>query len=162
MAIRVLARLTCYPFVISACKPIVPFENLNHITFSAVRSLSREFSQESQCRKIISVADVLQRNGFPSSQLDDYLAKNRFLLNSTPSEIDKSLKLLFRLKSSQEFLVSTMYNCPQLLDFEFLKNWEMGLGITNANASSLMIQNILEVARKFSLGRRIFLGLYKD
>ncbi|CAL5445011.1 unnamed protein product [Camellia sinensis] len=153
MAIRVLTRRTFHLVITSNCKPISPFPTPKLQSFSTGRPISSELSQKSQYRKLISLADVFQRYGFPPSQLHDFLAKNRFLLNSNASEIEKSLKILLSLKKSQEFLVSMVYDCPLVLDFEFLKNWEMGtMEIGISNVSSLMIQNVLEVSRKFSLG----------
>ncbi|XP_057514705.1 LOW QUALITY PROTEIN: transcription termination factor MTERF15, mitochondrial [Actinidia eriantha] len=153
MAIRVLTKTILHRVIASTSKQLSSFPNPNPKNFSTNRIVSPEFSQQSQYRKLISLADVFQRYGFPKSQLYDFLSKNRFLMNSNSSEIEKSLKILLSLKSSQEFLISVVYNCPRVLEFEFLKNWEMGISIIGGlNATSLMVQNVLEVSRKFGLG----------
>ncbi|KAG5536426.1 hypothetical protein RHGRI_024008 [Rhododendron griersonianum] len=79
-----------------------------------------------------SIHSVFHRYGFPISQIPNLLSKNQFLLNSNASDIEKSLKIL----------------CPSVLEFEFLKDWEMGI----SNVNSSMVLNVLEVSRKFSLG----------
>ncbi|GFS40348.1 mitochondrial transcription termination factor family protein [Actinidia rufa] len=153
MAIRVLTKTILHRVIASTSKQLSSFPTPNPKNFSTNRLVSPEFSQQSQYRKLISLADVFQRYGFPKSQLHDFLSKNRFLMNSNSSEIEKSLKILLSLKSSQEFLISVVYNCPRVLEFEFLKNWEMGISIIGgSNATSLMVQNVLEVSRKFGLG----------
>ncbi|KAG5536428.1 hypothetical protein RHGRI_024008 [Rhododendron griersonianum] len=43
---------------------------------------------------------------------------------------------------------SVVSSCPSVLEFEFLKDWEMGI----SNVNSSMVLNVLEVSRKFSLG----------
>ncbi|KAF7135541.1 hypothetical protein RHSIM_Rhsim08G0143700 [Rhododendron simsii] len=57
------------------------------------------------------------------------------------------------LKSSQELLVSVVSSCPSVFEFEFLKDWEMGISkVGISNVSSSMVLNVLKVLRKFSLG----------
>ncbi|KAL6995054.1 hypothetical protein U1Q18_005188, partial [Sarracenia purpurea var. burkii] len=56
-------------------------------------------------------------------------------------------------KPSQEFLVLVVFNCPRILELEFLKDWEMGLsGMGISNATLLVIQNVLQISRKLGLG----------
>ncbi|XP_052179675.1 transcription termination factor MTERF15, mitochondrial [Diospyros lotus] len=153
MAITVLTRSAFRRLITSTHRPLSQCSNPKRRDFSTKQSNSPEFTQQSQYRKLISLADVFQRYGFPASQLHDLLSKNRFLIFSSSSDIENSLKILMSLKRSQEFLVSVVNNCPWILDFEFLKNWELGiseLGIPNA--SSLVIRNVLEVSRKLGMG----------
>ncbi|KAI8543100.1 hypothetical protein RHMOL_Rhmol08G0192000 [Rhododendron molle] len=49
--------------------------------------------------------------------------------------------------------VNDLLSCPSVLEFEFLKDWEMGISkVGISNVSSSMVLNVLEVSRKFSLG----------
>ncbi|KAL6977729.1 hypothetical protein U1Q18_026518 [Sarracenia purpurea var. burkii] len=150
MALRVLARFTLHRLVKSSCKkPVSSFPKPKSRSFST----PVPFTPQSLNRKLISLADVFRRYGFRTSELHDFLSKNRFLLNSDSSEIEKSLNILLSLKPSQEFLVSVVFNCPQILELEFLKDWEMGLsGMGISNATLLAIQNVLQISWKFGLG----------
>ncbi|KAG5536429.1 hypothetical protein RHGRI_024008 [Rhododendron griersonianum] len=129
MAIRVLTRPTSHRVIASTCKPPPSLANPKLRCFSSIHS-------------------VFHRYGFPISQIPNLLSKNQFLLNSNASDIEKSLKILTSLKPSQELLVSVVSSCPSVLEFEFLKDWEMGI----SNVNSSMVLNVLEVSRKFSLG----------
>ncbi|KAA8542561.1 hypothetical protein F0562_023713 [Nyssa sinensis] len=155
MAMRVLTRSTIHRFIISTPRSVPTFSNTRAQSFSSnpispIPS-SSEFLQQSKYRKLVSLANIFQRYGFPSSQLHDFLSKNRFLLDSNESEIEKSLKIL--LKLSQGYFVSIVNKCPRLLEFEFLKKWELDLSEMGIPCiTSLMIQNVLEVSSKFSLG----------
>ncbi|VFR02572.1 unnamed protein product [Cuscuta campestris] len=111
-----------------------------------------DFPQNPPQRNLTSVSNLLKRYGFPLSELHDFLAKNRSLLNSDPSKIEKSLKILFSLGRSQEFLTSVIGSCPRVLEYEFMKKWETGVsGIEGIKLSSLAIKNVLEVCLKFEL-----------
>ncbi|GFP90663.1 hypothetical protein PHJA_001210400 [Phtheirospermum japonicum] len=102
---------------------------------------------------LIYLSSLFQRYGFPSSDFPNFIKKNEFLLNSSPSEIEKSFQILLSLKPSQDFLVSTVTGCPRVLQHEFLEKWELGfkqLGIYN-NITSLAIRNVLEISRKLGL-----------
>ncbi|KAF7151648.1 hypothetical protein RHSIM_Rhsim02G0022600 [Rhododendron simsii] len=134
MAIRVLTRPTSRRVITSTCKPPPSLANPKLQYFSSIRR-------------------IFQRYGFPISQIPNLLSKNQFLLNSNASDIEKSLKILTSLKPSQELLVSVVSSCPSVLEFEFLKDWEMGISkVGISNVSSSMVLNVLEVSRKFSLG----------
>ncbi|KAH7848792.1 hypothetical protein Vadar_008037 [Vaccinium darrowii] len=150
MAIRVLARPTSHRLIASTCKPPSSFPSPKPHYFSTNPLASSERQENS---KLVSHSDVFQRYGFPKSQIHDFLSKNRFLLNSSTSDIEKSLKILLSLKPSHEFLVSVVSSCPSVLEFEFLKDWEMSISKMGiSNVSSSMVFNVLEVSRKFSLG----------
>ncbi|KVI12138.1 Mitochodrial transcription termination factor-related protein [Cynara cardunculus var. scolymus] len=99
------------------------------------------------------LSNLFQRYGFQPSDLHNFFARNRFLLNSSISDVEMSLKILSSLCSSKDSIVSMVYNCPRVLELDFLKGWEVGvseLGVSD-NGSLIMIQSILEVSRKFDL-----------
>lgn len=86
------------------------------------------------------------------SHLPGFLKKNQFLLSLKAQDIETSLKILLSLKPSQEFLSSVVYNCPSVLELEFLRKWEMGFSkIELPGVTSIVIQNILQVSKKYNL-----------
>ncbi|KAL2482299.1 Mitochondrial transcription termination factor family protein [Forsythia ovata] len=115
-------------------------------------SQSFSITPKTHQKNLIPVSNLFQRYGFPPSELPHFLKKNQFLLNSNPSEIEKSLKILLSLNPSQAFVVNVLCSCPSVLELEFLEKWQLGiseLGISNV--SLMAIRNILEVSRKFYL-----------
>ncbi|KZV22217.1 hypothetical protein F511_36090 [Dorcoceras hygrometricum] len=129
----------------SACDALFSFRCLNQATklsdqlthpdiqlsTSAVDSTisSTDFRAISVCvaSHHSDLASLFQRYGFSPSQLPDLLRKNKFLLQSSASEIEESFEILLSLKPSQDFLLSTVGSCPRVLELEFLKNWQKGL-----------------------------------
>ncbi|KAL3637908.1 hypothetical protein CASFOL_018356 [Castilleja foliolosa] len=125
---------------LSASITFLPFPNLQ---------ISRSLSNPN----LIPLSSLFQRYGFPCSDFPNFIKKNEFLLNSSPSEIEKSFQILLSFKPSQAFLVSTVIGCPRVLQHEFMEKWELGfkqVGIYN-NITSLAIRNVLEVSSKFGL-----------
>ncbi|KAF5477196.1 hypothetical protein F2P56_003863 [Juglans regia] len=121
-------------------------------TVDSSNPIPSRFSQPSYYRKQISLANLLQRYGFPASQLHNFLNKNKFVEKSNLHELDQSLRILTKLKIPQKSLVSLISDCPGVLEFEFLKKWEMDfLGLDFLSASPLIIRNVLELARRFQL-----------
>lgn len=111
-----------------------------------------KFSEQSQYRKEISLANLFQRYGFPSSQLHGFLSKNRFLLNSNILELEKSLATLLAFRIPQNSLISLIRDCPGVLEYQFLKKWELGFSQLRAlTPSPLMIRNFLQYSRRFQL-----------
>ncbi|KNA10979.1 hypothetical protein SOVF_139010 [Spinacia oleracea] len=108
---------------------------------------------QTQYRKQISLANLLQRYGFPSSELHTFLTKNTFLSNSNVSEIEQSLGiLLLSFKLQQNLIVSLVYGCPSVLELGFLKKWEVGIASLGQLASSpRVITSILEFSRRFQI-----------
>lgn len=154
MAFRVLGRPIFHFFITSSPKPFFPLSNLKPKSFSTNTKYpipnSQEFSQKSKRENLNPLLSLFQRYGFPPSELHEFLNKNHFLLNLKYSDIEKSLKILLSLNSCRKFVVSIVFSCPRVLDFEFLKNWRMGiLEIGVSNLSSLAIQNIIGLSRKF-------------
>uniref|UniRef100_A0A2N9HFL5 Transcription termination factor MTERF15, mitochondrial n=1 Tax=Fagus sylvatica TaxID=28930 RepID=A0A2N9HFL5_FAGSY len=138
--VRVLTRATLHGF--TSQPPTFPTQKIQ--SFSATAN--------SHYRKQISLANVLQRYGFPTSQLHNFLTRHNFLLNFTSLELEKSLGILLKLKIPQKSLASLISDCPGVLEFEFLRKWEMGFSEFGfLGASPLMIMNVLELARRFQL-----------
>lgn len=150
MAIWLPARLS--PFRLKLASTL---SNHNSQSFST----RFRFSQQSQYRKQVSIANLLQRYGFPSSQLQNFLSKNHVLLNSNLEEIDKSLGILLSFQIPQKSLVSLVFECPGVLDFQFLKKWQIGfanLGLPSV--PPLMIKSVLEHSRRFQLDQDCVFG----
>ncbi|KAI3772667.1 hypothetical protein L6452_03858 [Arctium lappa] len=135
MAFRIIARTLLIP---KSIKPI-PYQ---------ISKFSSAISSNSD-----PLSNLFQGYGFQHSDLDNLFARNRFLRNSSVSDVEMSLKILLSLCSSKDFVVSMVYNCPRVLELNFLKRWEVGvseLGFSD-NSRLIMIQSILEVSRKFDL-----------
>lgn len=125
--------------VISMIAP--PFPNANVLSYSVCSASHHS-----------NLASLFQRYGFSPSHLPDFLRKNEFLLDSSPSDVEKSFKILLSLKLSQDFLVSTVSGCPRVLELEFLKKWQKGfLQLQISNITSKAVKNVLEVAKKLGL-----------
>ncbi|KAK3037973.1 hypothetical protein RJ639_030678 [Escallonia herrerae] len=147
MAVRVLTRPTLHRFIALTSKPIIPLSNLKHKHFSSNPiypiSTTPEFSQK---------LNLFQRYGFPPSHLHNFLTQNRFLLDSNPSGIEKSLEILESLNSCQKFLVSTVLDCPEVLKPEFLKMWQVGISEMGlSDPTPLMIRSVFELSTKFNV-----------
>ncbi|CAN1151700.1 Transcription termination factor MTERF15, mitochondrial [Linum perenne] len=103
-------------------------------------------------RKQISLANILQRYGFPTSQLQIFLSRNRFLLNWNLEYVERSLGILLSFKIPQSSLVSLLSDCPGVLDLQFLKSWQLGFsGCADLIAYPSVIRSVLELSRKFNL-----------
>lgn len=152
MAIRILTRTIVSRFTVTLNPKQNPtFSTQKFQSFSSNPQKPR-FSQQSQSRDQVSLAILLQRYGFPSSLAHNFLSKNQFLLNSDSEELEKSLVILSSFKIPQNSIVSLICDCPGVLDFEFLKKWEMGfsnLGLLSA--SPLMIKSVLEQSKRFQI-----------
>ncbi|KAK7281191.1 hypothetical protein RIF29_08955 [Crotalaria pallida] len=128
----------------------------NNILF--LRNLSHCFStvtnnpSSSHYRKQISLANLFQRFGFLTSHFHQFLSQNRFLLNSNLPELEKSLSTLLSFKIPQKNLVSLIQDCPGVLEYQFLKKWEMGFEkVSILNPSPLMLVNFLQCSNRFHL-----------
>ncbi|KAL6281455.1 hypothetical protein ACE6H2_018336 [Prunus campanulata] len=152
MAIRISTRTTVTRFTeIFTAKGNPTFSNQSSQSFST-KQIKPRFSQQSQYRKQISLATLLQRYGFQSSLLHNFLSKNHFLLNSNIQELEKSLIILLSFKIPQNSLVSLICDCPGVLDFQFLKKWEMGFSnFVLLSSSPLMIKSVLEQSKRFQI-----------
>ncbi|XVE84518.1 hypothetical protein DITRI_Ditri17bG0020100 [Diplodiscus trichospermus] len=113
----------------------------------------------SQYRNQISLANLLQRYGFPPSQLHSFLTRNHFLLsNSNIRDIQNSLNILLSLKIPQNCFVSLLSECPAVLDYNFLKKWQIGFSeFGNLGVSPVVISNVLALSRRFQIDPDSFL-----
>ncbi|VVA95230.1 unnamed protein product [Arabis nemorensis] len=103
---------------------------------------------QSQYRKQILLANLLQRYGFPSSTLQHFLSRNNFLLNSDLAETETSLGILLSLKIPQKSLVSLICDCPNVLRSEFLRKWRAPL---SECVSSSAIKSVLEHSSRIGI-----------
>ncbi|KAJ4960697.1 hypothetical protein NE237_020607 [Protea cynaroides] len=156
MAIRTLNRFSGFHLFESSFLRILTY------TTQQIRSCSRslhtpikegsEFPEGAHYRQLISLANLLQRYGFPASQLHDFLGKNRFLLSFSLSDVEKSLGILLSFRLSQNHLVSVVSSCPAVLELGFLRKWEIGFSeLAFSSVSQLAIRNVLEHSRRFQL-----------
>lgn len=135
------------------------FMNLRSYTVTLInqnRSLSSSPSSrilapvnQSQYRKRILLANLLQRYGFPPSSLQHFLSRNNFLLNSDLDETETSLGILLSLKIPQKSLVSLICDCPNVLRSEFLRKWRVPL---SECVSSSAIKSVLEHSSRIGIG----------
>ncbi|XP_058070485.1 transcription termination factor MTERF15, mitochondrial [Magnolia sinica] len=153
MAIRVLLTrspiLSKFPNI--QTNPIQKIQSFTK-TPNLPPKIPSRFQENPQIKHLIPVSNLLRRYGLPSSRLHEFLQKNRFLLKSNPSDIEKSLGILLSFKLSQKSLVSILISCPRVLELGFLRKWEMGfseLGFQNATPS--LIQNVLEQFGRFQI-----------
>ncbi|XP_042500887.1 transcription termination factor MTERF15, mitochondrial [Macadamia integrifolia] len=158
MAIRTLNRLyggfhlfesSLKRISIYTSQKIRPFSRTTHNSIKK----GTEFPEGSQYRQLISLANLLQRYGFPASQLHEFLGKNRFLLSFSLSDVEKSLGILLSFRLSQTHLVSVISTCPAVLELGFLRKWEICFSeLEFSSISQLAIRNVLEHSMRFQLG----------
>ncbi|KAF2284947.1 hypothetical protein GH714_032936 [Hevea brasiliensis] len=148
MAIKILHIRTALRCLVLSSKPLPthPNERLHFL------STMPNSSNESLYRKQISLANLFQRYGFPPSQLHSFISTSRFLLGSNLHEIEKSLGILLSFKIPQKFVVSLITECPGVLEFKFLKKWEMVFSKSGVlNISPLLIKSVLAYAKRFQI-----------
>lgn len=155
MVANVAARSSLRRLTLGAGKSSRILQNRVHC-FSTVSSSINPFhpklSQQSQYRKEVSLANLFQRYGFPPSQIQGFLAKNRFLLNSKLQELEKCLATLLSFRIPQNSLISLIRDCPGLLEHQFLKKWEACFSQLHVlTPSPLMIRNFLRYSRRYQL-----------
>ncbi|XP_074278679.1 transcription termination factor MTERF15, mitochondrial [Silene latifolia] len=104
-------------------------------------------------RKKILLANLFQRYGIPSSMLYDFIAENKFLMNSDVSELEQSLGiLLLSFKLPHKSITSLVCDCPSALDLKFLKKWEAGSLKSGLFASFPgVVKSVLEFSRRFQI-----------
>ncbi|CAH8334828.1 unnamed protein product [Eruca vesicaria subsp. sativa] len=130
----------------SSSSKLKPF--INNLRRYQNRSLSS--SNQSNYRKQILLANLLQRYGFPPSSLQHFLSKNLFLSNSDLSETEASLSILLSLKLPQKQLVSLIQDSPNILRPNFLRKWRDPL--SERSVSSSAIKSVLEHSSRFGIG----------
>ncbi|GMI92955.1 mitochondrial transcription termination factor 15 [Hibiscus trionum] len=135
--------------------------------FSSTQFFSTVSSKISQFRNRISLANLLQRYGFSPSQLHIFLARNRFLFDhSSVHEIQNSLNVLLSFRIPQAPFISLLFDCPAVLDFNFLKKWQIGISkFGNSGISPVAICSVLALSKRFQIDPDLFLnrvGVLKD
>ncbi|KZV15979.1 hypothetical protein F511_14345 [Dorcoceras hygrometricum] len=132
-------------------RPLLQYIKKSTISSTDFRSIS--VCAASHHSDLASLFQTLfQRYGFSSSQLPDLFTKNKFLLQSSASEIEESFEILLSLKPSQDFLLSTVGSCPRDLELEFLKNRQKGfLKSRGFNIATKAVKNVLEIASKIGV-----------
>ncbi|CAL0305310.1 unnamed protein product [Lupinus luteus] len=123
----------------------------NYYSFKCFSTFTNNSS--SHYRKQISLANLFQRFGFPTSHFHQFFSLNhRFLLNANLLDLEKSLSTLLSFKIPQNFIVSLIRDCPSVLEHQFLKNWELGFQkIRVFNPSPLMMVNFMQCSKRFEL-----------
>ncbi|WOK99681.1 transcription termination factor MTERF15, mitochondrial [Canna indica] len=117
----------------------------HHRLIQSASSPNPHFSQH------ISIAGLLLRYGFPQCQLHEFIRKNRFLINTSPSDVEKCIGILLSFGLNQNSLVSILSSCPRTLELEFLRKWQVGfseLGLQNLSPS--FVQKTLERCAKLT------------
>ncbi|KAK6921017.1 Transcription termination factor, mitochondrial/chloroplastic [Dillenia turbinata] len=154
MALRVLSR-TAIKRLKSNPKLVLALQNLilSQSFSKSTNPRTQKISQNTQYRLTVALANLLQRYGFPRTQLHNFISNNQFLLKYDLYEVQQSMNLLLSLKLPQKSLVSIISNCPEVLEHEFLKNWKRVLSdLEFRNGNELVvIQNVLELSRRFEL-----------
>lgn len=115
--------------------------------FSAVSG----FSSQSQNGEQLPLSNLLQRYGFSARRIPDFVSKYReFLLGLSVNEVEQSLGILSSsLKIPEESLVPMVYECPAVLELDFIKTWEgvfCNLGLPGV--SSVGIANVIKISRR--------------
>ncbi|KAK7304228.1 hypothetical protein RJT34_15359 [Clitoria ternatea] len=115
-------------------------------------ALGTTTTSQSFYRKQISVANLFKKFGFPSSLIPSFISQNPSLLHSDHTQLHNSLSTLFSLRIPQNTLLSLLRDCPSVLDYPFLKNWESRISQLKPffpNPSPLMLVNLLKCSRRF-------------
>ncbi|XP_022142536.1 transcription termination factor MTERF15, mitochondrial-like isoform X2 [Momordica charantia] len=100
-----------------------------------------------------SLANLLHKSGFTSSQMQYFLSKNHlFSRNSNLQDVESSVAVLLSFGFLPEDLVSMVLDCPAILDLEFLKKWEVSLSQIGLHSA----RNMLILSRRFNLDPSIF------
>ncbi|KAJ6827668.1 transcription termination factor MTERF15, mitochondrial [Iris pallida] len=152
MAIRVASRLPLR-LLLSQIRP-PPLRKIQYLT-KALDHLPRvpsQSPQNSQFAHQASVASLLQKYGFPQSQLHEFLQKNRFLSSYTPLELENSIKVLLSFGFSQKILLSVLISSPRVLNLGFVEEWRLTLSeLGLPTASPSLVQKVLEYSGRFQI-----------
>uniref|UniRef100_A0A1D1ZGS7 DNA mismatch repair protein mutL n=1 Tax=Anthurium amnicola TaxID=1678845 RepID=A0A1D1ZGS7_9ARAE len=136
------ATLSRFPFRSLRIPCRTPGSDPKVRSFSAFQAAQQEASL---FRRQISLAGLLQRYGFPSSDLTRFLQSNRFLLDSDRSDVQRCMGVLLSLGLSQDSLVSVISSCPRVLELGFLRKWQLGFShLGFSSVPPLLVQRILE------------------
>ncbi|KAI4340157.1 hypothetical protein MLD38_025022 [Melastoma candidum] len=150
MAARILAMRFSVRFrggVLSLTDGSLSTEDFARISSSRF-SFSTHASQ-SLFRKQVSLSNLFRRYGFPHSDLPSFLEKNRYVLDFRLNEVEKSLAFLSSLKVPRDLAVSVIMECPGILEYDFLKEWERMFresGLIGLSQISLL--NVIKCSRR--------------
>lgn len=153
MAIRVLIRATRH-LLASTIKQNPTCPILKSKSFSTNPNPQFSISpQQPHYSKLVSLASLLNRYGFSQPGLQNFLANNNFLLEFNLLEIENSLDILFSFSVPRKSLVLMICSCPGILEFQFMKSWEMGLSeIGLSCVPPSIIPTVLVLSRRFQIG----------
>ncbi|KAL0534717.1 hypothetical protein IC582_029009 [Cucumis melo] len=155
MAGRILIGSTAFlRRVISTSILSSSFQQLHHISAKPVPTSSNH-PQIS-----LNHSNLLHKIGFTQSQICDFLSQNHlFLTNSNFHDIEASLPLLLSFKIPPKDLVSIVFDCPAVLDLEFLKKWKVSLSLIDLpDVTVSMIRSMLVLSQRFELDPNLFRG----
>lgn len=152
MAFKFVTRFTLHRFT-SIPKQVLSISSHKIQSLSTTPdSLFPVPQNQSDYRKSISLANLLQRYGFPPSQLPSFLSKYHFLLNSDLNELERSLAVILSFKIPQKSFVSLIHNCPGILDSQFLRKWKESVPkFEEFGLSPSVITSVLEHCRRFQI-----------
>ncbi|CAL9758607.1 unnamed protein product [Musa acuminata subsp. burmannicoides] len=155
MATRVLARLPLRRIL---------FESPPNRSFPyrMIRSFSRpsnhhaaipsESPSNPHFSRQVSIAGLLLRYGFPQSQLHEFIRKNRFLMGSSPSDVEKCIGILLSFGLNQDSLFSILSSCPWTLELGFLRKWQTAFSeLRLPSLSPSFVRRALEQSAKLRI-----------
>ncbi|KAJ0963514.1 hypothetical protein J5N97_028636 [Dioscorea zingiberensis] len=151
--IRVLARHSVHCILSKSSRiPSSSFQKIEFFSNATILTgkIPSEFTGISQSSHRTLLMNLLQRYGFPQSQTYEFVEKNRFLLDSSLSDVEKGIGILLSMGFSEKSLVSTIASRPRLLELEFLGKWQLGfkeIGFETIPPS--LVQNALEQSGEF-------------
>ncbi|ONK67391.1 uncharacterized protein A4U43_C06F19680 [Asparagus officinalis] len=103
-------------------------------------------------RHQIAAANALLRYGFPRSELLGFIRKNRFLSDSTRSDVESCVRALLSFGLTQNSLTSVLLNCPRALQLGFAEEWRSALlGFGFSAVSPSLISRVLAQSGKFRI-----------
>ncbi|KAG1347776.1 transcription termination factor MTERF15, mitochondrial [Cocos nucifera] len=155
MAIRVSSRRPLHR-ILSDFPQIPSFPRQNIRSFSKSTDVPRRIPTESpmnrQFSQQSSLANILRRYRFPQPQLHEFIQKNRFLLNSSPSDVEKCIGILQSLGLPQNSFLSILSSCPRALELGFLRKLQTGFSeLGFPTVSSFLVQKVLEQSGRFQI-----------
>lgn len=74
-------------------------------------------------RGLVAVTRLLERYGFPRTDIYDLIQKHKPLLKCSESELEKTLKTLEVYGLSRETLPLFLHSCPSVLNIDYLNQW---------------------------------------
>ncbi|KAK4750765.1 hypothetical protein SAY87_004247 [Trapa incisa] len=118
--------------------------------FSAVS----RFSSQSLSGEQFPLSNVLRRYGFPPRGITDFLSKYRkFMLGLCVHEVEQSLRILSSsLKIPQESLIPMLFECPAVLELDFIKKWQgIFCDLALPDVSPVGIANMIMISKRLEV-----------